>query len=137
MMGESCVCLGSIEIWVFGSFRPFFKKFQTFQIFWKTVGFLCFRGIHNSLPSFWAKLGYFPIKIDHISDPLLKLQIKIGVHLINAELSQLLTLQVAGCDKTCFSKMNNQIEMLPSTYSKRPALCSTQFIGGWKYTWSI
>ena len=45
--------------------------------------FLCFRGIQNSLPSFWAKLGYSRIKIDHIADSLLKLQIKIGVHLIN------------------------------------------------------
>ena len=56
------------------------------------LGFLCFRGIHNSLPSFWAKLGYSRIKIDHIADSLLKLQIKIGVHLISVELSQLLTL---------------------------------------------
>ena len=31
-------------------------------------------------------------KIDHTADSLLKLQIKIGVHLINIELSQLLTL---------------------------------------------
>ena len=54
--------------------------------------FLCFQGIHNSLPSFWAKLGYSQIKIDHIADSLLKLKIKIGEHLINAELSQLLTL---------------------------------------------
>ena len=54
--------------------------------------FLCFRGIHNSLPSFWAKFVYSWIKIDHIVDSLLKLQIKIGVHLINVELSQLLTL---------------------------------------------
>ena len=30
--------------------------------------FLCFWGIHNSLPSFWAKLGYSWIKIDHIAD---------------------------------------------------------------------
>ena len=57
--------------------------------------FLCLRGIHNSLPLFWAKLGYSPIKIDHIADSLLKLQIKNGVHLINVELSQLLTLFVA------------------------------------------
>ena len=48
--------------------------------------------IQNSLPSFWAKLGYFWIKIGHIADYLLKLQIKIGVHLINVELLQLLTL---------------------------------------------
>ena len=34
------------------------------------------------------------IKIDHIADSLLKLQIKIGVHLINAALSQLLTLNI-------------------------------------------
>ena len=43
---------------------------------------------------FWAKLGYSRIKIDHIADSLLKLQIKIGGHLINVELSQLLTLVV-------------------------------------------
>ena len=36
------------------------------------------------------------IKIDHIADSLLKLQIKIGVHLINAELWQLLTLYRGG-----------------------------------------
>ena len=30
--------------------------------------FLCFRGIHIILPSFWAKLGYSLIKIDHIAD---------------------------------------------------------------------
>ena len=58
----------------------------------QTLKFLCFWGIHNSLSLFWAKLGYSQIKIDHIADSLLKLQIKIGVHLINVELSQLLTL---------------------------------------------
>ena len=47
---------------------------------------------HNSLLSFWAKLGYSQIKIDHIADSCLKLQIEIGVHLINVELLQLLTL---------------------------------------------
>ena len=35
-------------------------------------------------------LGYSWIKIDHIADSLLKLKIKIGVHLINIKLSQLL-----------------------------------------------
>ena len=45
-----------------------------------------------SLPSFLAKLGYSQIKIDHIVDSILKLQIKIGVHLTNVELTQLLTL---------------------------------------------
>ena len=34
------------------------------------------------------------IEIDHIADSLLKLHIKIGVHLIIVELSQLLTLSV-------------------------------------------
>ena len=57
--------------------------------------FLCFRGIHNSLPLFLVKLGDSWIKIDHIADSLLKLQIKIGVHLINVELSQLFTLTKA------------------------------------------
>ena len=33
MMGESCVCLGSKEIRVFGSFRPFFKIFEIFEKF--------------------------------------------------------------------------------------------------------
>ena len=55
------------------------------------LGFLCFRGIHNSFPSFWAMLGYSRIKIDHVADSLLKLQIKIGVHFLNVELLQLLT----------------------------------------------
>ena len=64
MMEESCVCLGSKEIWVFGLSRLFFKISQTYQIFWKTLGFLCFRGIHNSFLSFLAKLGYSRIKID-------------------------------------------------------------------------
>ena len=75
MMGESCVCLGSKEIRVFGSFRPFFKIFEKF---WRLP-----RHTQFSLPSFWAKLGYSRIKIDHIADSLLKLKIKIGVHLIN------------------------------------------------------
>ena len=44
------------------------------------------------LKYFKAKLGSSWIKIDHIADSLLKLQIKIGLHLINVELSQLLTL---------------------------------------------
>ena len=42
--------------------------------------------------SLLPRLGYSRIKIDHIADSLIKLQIKIGVHLINVELSQLLTL---------------------------------------------
>ena len=75
MMGESCVCLGSKEIRVFGSFRPFFKIFEIFPR-------------HTQLsPIILAKLGYSRIKIDHIADSLLKLQIKIGVHLMNVELT--------------------------------------------------
>ena len=62
MMKESCIWLESKEFRFFGSFRQFFK------------------------------LGYSRIKIDHIADSLLKLQIKIGLHLMNVELSQLLTL---------------------------------------------
>ena len=59
----------------------------------------CFQGIHNSLSSFLAKLGYSQIKIDHFADSLLKLQIKIGVHLINVELTQLLTLVLSFISK--------------------------------------
>ena len=56
---------------------------------------LCFPHIHYSLPIFLAKLGYSQIKIDSFADSLLKFQIKIGVHLINVELSQLFTLVFA------------------------------------------
>ena len=55
------------------------------------LNFLCFQGIHNSLPSFCAKLGFSRMKIDHLADSFLKLQIKIGVHFINDEVLQLLT----------------------------------------------
>ena len=58
----------------------FSKKFKYFKYFEKLS------------PIILAKLGYSRIKIDHIADSLLKLQIKIRVHLINGELSQLLTL---------------------------------------------
>ena len=40
----------------------------------------------------FSKLGYSRIKIDYIADSLLKLQIKIEMHLINVELSQFLAL---------------------------------------------
>ena len=72
MMEESGVCLGIKEIRDFDSFRPFFKIIEIFEKFWKMVKmnqklrFLCFRGIHNSFPSFWAKLGYSRIKIDSL-----------------------------------------------------------------------
>ena len=60
-------------------FSKYFKYFRNFEIGSKWT--------KNSLPSFWAKLGYSQNKIDHIADSLLKLQIKIGVHLINVEMS--------------------------------------------------
>ena len=51
------------------------------------LGFPCFRGIHNSLPSFWVKLGYYRTIIDHkvyyfIADSLLKDSVlMVGVNL--------------------------------------------------------
>ena len=69
----------------------FFKIFEIYEKFWKTHISLLLMHIQLS-PSIWAKLGYSHIKIDHIADSLLKLQIKIGVHLISVELSQLLNL---------------------------------------------
>ena len=57
------------------------------------------------------KLGYSWIKIDHIADSLLKLQIKIGVHLISAELLQLLTLVNADLFDANFT--NTQFEKCP------------------------
>ena len=46
------------------------------------LGFLCFWGIHTSLASFWVKLGYSQIKIDHIADSLLKDAVfMVGVNL--------------------------------------------------------
>ena len=45
------------------------------------LGCLCFRGIHNSLPSFWANLGYSQI-IDHTAYSLLKdAVLTVGVNL--------------------------------------------------------
>ena len=78
---KSCVCLESKEIRVFGSLRQFFKYFQIFQIFKKdnlNEPKTQIQDIHNSLPSFLAKLGYSRVKINHIADSLLQLQIKIG-----------------------------------------------------------
>ena len=90
------------------------------------LGFLSFWGIHNSLPSFWTKLGYSWIKIDHIADSLLKHQIKIGVHLINVELSQLLTLGGATTLHTT--------RPLPPPLSDLPtALCRVG--SSWSCTW--
>ena len=55
----------------------------------------------------WLKiryLSYSQIKIDQIADFLLNLDIKIGVHLISVELSQLLTL-VISCEKKNWMKI--------------------------------
>ena len=60
---------------------------------------------HTQLYPIILSQGYSQIKIDHIVDSLLKLQIKIGVHLINVELSQLLTLE--GTDD--FEKVQNTL----------------------------
>ena len=61
--------------------------------------FLNFQGIHNSLPSFWAKLGYSRIKIDLLSLWFTQYshQFKIGVHLLNVELLQLLAHNSQNC----------------------------------------
>ena len=81
-MGDSCVCLGSKEIWVLvhlGCFSKYVKYLRNSKC-------------TQLSPIILAKLGYSRIKIHHISDSLLNLQIKIGVHLMSVELSQLLTL---------------------------------------------
>ena len=66
----------------------FFKYFKMNQ----KLKFLCFQGIQNSLPSFWAKLGYSQIKIDLLSlHVLYSLQFRIGLRLLKVELTQLLT----------------------------------------------
>ena len=69
----------------------YFKNFEI-RSRWTKNSDLFASKAYTILPLFWAKLGYPQIKIDHIADSFLKLQIKIGVHLINVELSQLLTL---------------------------------------------
>ena len=62
----------------FSKFLKYFKYFEKWSKLTKNLDFFT--------------SDYSRIKIDHIADSLLKLQIKIGVHLINVELSQLLTL---------------------------------------------
>ena len=58
IMVESCVCLGSKEI------RDLVLKKGLDEL---KLKFLCFQGIHNSLPSFRATLGYSQIRIDLLS----------------------------------------------------------------------
>ena len=98
MMGESCVCLRSKEIKFlvyldhFSKYLKYLRNFENQPKWTKNSNFFASKARrHNSLPSFWAKLGYSWIKIDHIADSVLKLQIKIGVHLKNFELLKLLT----------------------------------------------
>ena len=60
MMGESSAFTSRKEIQVFGWFRLFFKIFEIFEKFWKTVWinqklrFLCAWWTHYSLSSFWT-----------------------------------------------------------------------------------
>ena len=54
MMRESCVCLRSKEIWVFGSFRLFFKISQVFQIKKKWL-IKNFEAIVRKFLLFWNK----------------------------------------------------------------------------------
>ena len=74
----------------FSKFLKYFKYFEKGSKWTKNLNFIA-----SEAYTFWAKLGYSRIKIDHIADSLLKLQIKIRVHLINVELSQILTLMAA------------------------------------------
>ena len=70
------------------------------------LGFLPRHTQHS--PIILAKLGYSRIKINHITDSLLKLQIKIGVHLINAKLLQLLTLFQPKSTSCKFTRIQQQ-----------------------------
>ena len=73
---------------------------------------------HNSPLSFWAKLGYSQIEIDHIAVSLLKLQIEIGVHFINDELLQLPTPAHGYCDLAhAYSDLAHAYSDLAHTYS--------------------
>ena len=74
-------------------FSKFLKYFEKRSKWTKNSNFFASEAyLHNSLPLFWAKLGYSQIKTLHIADSLLTLQIKIGVHLISDKLLQLPTL---------------------------------------------
>ena len=92
MMGESCVCLGSKKSKFLVHLDPFSKFLKYFKFFEKGSKWTKNSNFFASEPIFWANLDYSRIRIDHMADSLLKLQIKIGVDLINVELSQLLTL---------------------------------------------
>ena len=82
------------EFWVhLDHFSKFLKYFEKLYKWTKNLDFFASEAnaLRNSLPSFWAKLVYSRIKIGLIIGSFLKLQTKIGVHLINVELSKLLT----------------------------------------------
>ena len=63
MTGECCVCLGGKEIWVFGSFRPFFK---IFDIYLRTFENL---SKWNKISDFFAFKAY--TTLSHHFDPIL------------------------------------------------------------------
>ena len=56
----------------FSKYLKYLRNFEKWSKWTKNSD--VFRGIHNSLPSFWAELGYSQIKIDHIADSRLKLE---------------------------------------------------------------
>ena len=91
------------QFWVhldcFSKYLKYLRNFEKWFKWTKNSDFFASEA-YTTLPSFWAKVGYSRIKIDHIADSLLKLQIKIRVHLISVELSQLLTLP--STIKICF-----------------------------------
>ena len=82
-----------------GSFRHFSKYLKYLRNFekWsklnKNLSFFASKAYTTLSHHF--ELSYSRIKIDHIADSLVKLQIKMGVHLISVELSQFLTLEFA------------------------------------------
>ena len=88
----------------FTNYLKYLRNFEKWSKWTKNSNFFASKTytLHNSLPSFWAKLGYSQIKNDPIADSLLQLQIKIGVHLINVELSQLLTLILTRTEQECY-----------------------------------
>ena len=91
----------------------------------------------NSLPSFWAKLGYSQIKIDHFADSLLKLQIRIGVHLIYK----------CWTDTTPYSALCTAHRVMNEAWKQKMTcfcVCSTghfcsfviHFICVWRFSWN-
>ena len=66
----------------FSKFLKYFKYFEKRSKWTKNLDFFASEAYNNSLQSFWAKLGYSCIKIDHIADYLLKdAVLTVGVNL--------------------------------------------------------